>query len=280
METEQVLDLPVVFDAAEKPVEVRLASVRGERDGRWRSLTAIVETDVATAARGYFHDTPENRLEEVQGGFNTGLPVLIELALRDERLAALPPADEDLRTWLGSTAAGELWREDAWNAVQVWQEHPLDPSIGGGAIKVGYRTVFSAPRNEIDRLKRRGPVSRTVVEALIESGIPVRFADDAFEFGLGVGESAYQCRLRADDAATALSLSLSVQGDAAPGAIADVNRELPAGAFAPGEGELRYVSEIRADPALVSPGWVIETLRAAVSIMHHYAPRLLGAGSP
>ena len=288
MEAELALDLPVAFrpgpDHGGEPVEVRMTRVRGEGAERWTSVEAVVETDAGTAARladrEFFHNTPENRLEEVQGGFNADLPVMFELVLRPERLGALPPRDEDLGAWLAAADGGaELLREDAWNARLVWQEHRLDPSIGGGVIKVGYRTAFSPPRDEIDALKRRGRVTRTVVEALIENGIPVRYEDDAFKVGLEVGDRAYPCRLRPDDAAT--SLTLTVSADAAPregadGELEAVNRELPAGAFELADGELRYVHELRVDPALVSEGWVIETLRAGVSVMHHYAPRLLG----
>ncbi len=218
----------------------------------------------------------ENRLEEVQGGFNPDLPVLIELAPRTQSLP-----DADLRAAVERLVSSqELLREDAWNALQVWQEHPLDPSIGGGVIKVGYRTVFSAPRNEIDALKRRGLVTRTIVEALIENGLPVRFEPqaEAFALGLAVGDSEYACQLRPDDAATGLMLTVTAGGgarEAAHAVIDEINDELAAGAFELADGSLRYVHEIRVDEPLVSDSWVIETLRAGVSVMHHYAPRVL-----
>jgi hypothetical protein len=201
--------------------------------------------------------------------------VQIELALRPERADVLPDAEQDLRAWLGQLPAGDaLLREDSWNALQVWQEHALDPSIGGGVMKVGYRTVFSAPRNEIDALKRRGPVTRTVVEALIENGLPVHFEGEAFVLGLGVGDRAFRCLLRPDDAAIALSLTVIADG-IAQDAIDEVNGELSAGAFQQAEDGVRYVLELQVDEALVTESWVIETLRAGVSVMHHYAPRLL-----
>jgi hypothetical protein len=275
METELALDLPIAFAADGEPVAARLKRVRrGEAE-----LVAVVETDPETAsriaARGWFHDTAENRLAEVQGGFNSDLPVMIELASRTPSLL-----DTDLRAAVERLATSEeLLREDAWNALEVWQEHRLDPSIGGGVIKVGYRTVFSTPRNEIDALKRRGLVTRTIVEALIENGLPVHFEphSQAFVLGLAVGDSEYACRLRPDDEATGIMLTVTAGGDArttAHDVIDEVNAELAAGAFELADGTVRYVHEIRVDEPLVSESWVIETLRSGVSVMHHYAPRL------
>jgi hypothetical protein len=276
METELALDLPIAFVADGEPVAARLKRVRrGEAQ-----LVAVVETDPETAsriaARGWFHDTAENRLEEVQGGFNPDLPVMIELVARTPSLP-----DADLSAAVERLVSSEqLLREDAWNALEVWQEHRLDASIGGGVIKVGYRTVFSAPRNEIDALKRRGLVTRTIVEALIENGLPVHFEpqSQAFELGLAVGDSEYACQLRPDDAATGLMLTVTAGEDARTAAhdvIDEVNAEVPAGAFELADGTLRYVHEIRVDTPSVSESWVIETLRSGVSVIHHYAPRVL-----
>jgi hypothetical protein len=275
MESELALDLPIAFAADGEPVAARLKRLRrGDAE-----LVAVVETDPETAsriaARGWFHDTAENRLAEVEGGFNSDLPVMIELASRTPSLL-----DTDLRAAVERLATSEeLLREDAWNALEVWQEHRLDPSIGGGVIKVGYRTVFSAPRNEIDALKRRGLVTRTIVEALIENGLPVHFEPDsqAFVLGLAVGDSEYACRLRPDDEATGFMLTVTAGGDARAAAqdvIDEVNAELAAGAFVLAGGTVRYVHEIRVDEPLVSESWVIETLRSGVSVMHDYAPRL------
>jgi hypothetical protein len=273
METDVELDLPVAFAAGDggEPALLRLKHLHPD-DGE---LAAIVETDTQTAARGLFHDTPENRLEEVEGGFDADLPVLIDLALRPEWRESLPDPQADIDQWL---AGSELLRDDAWNARVVWQEHALPPALGGDAMKVGYCTVFSPPRNEIDRLKRRGPVTRTVVEALIENGLPVRLEAerDSFELGLGVGASEYSCRLEPDEATTGITLTVIASGNPrGRDAIAEVNHEVPAGLFEADDGALRYVHELRVDPALVSEAWVMQTLRAGVSVMHHYAPRLL-----
>ncbi|MGH2461559.1 MAG: hypothetical protein ACRDIY_22110 [Chloroflexota bacterium] len=304
MTREFVVDFPIAFvpgaDAApndREALQLRLKQARGEdHDGRWSSFGVVAETDVATAERigerGFFHDTPENRLEAVEGGFNADLPVLLDLALLPTKLERLPSPEADLPAWLsgalGATdaASPDLWREDSWNATFVWQEHHLDPSIGGGVIKVGYRTVFSPPRNEIDRLKRRGLVSRTIVEALIENGLPVRFESDleAFELGFAVGEQTYTCQVRPDDTATALSLTVIWSReipDAARARLADViaqiDDEVPVGGFEAVDDGVRYVHDIQVDQSLVSQSWVIETLRAGISVLHHYRPRLIAA---
>jgi hypothetical protein len=273
METDAELNLPLAFAAGDggEPASLRLKRLHRDDGG----LAAIVETDTETAARGLFHDTPENRLEEVEGGFDAGLPVLIDLELRPEWRNSLPDPTIDIGQWLPPS---ELLRDDAWNARVVWQEHPLPPALGGDAMRVGYRTVFSPARSEIDQLKRRGRVTRTVVEALIENGLPIRFETElgSFEVGLGVGESEYTCRLRPDEATTGIELTVIAGGGPYdPEAIAEVNGEVPAGLFEVGDGTLLYVHELQIDPALVSEAWVMETLRAGVSVMHHYASRLL-----
>jgi hypothetical protein len=259
--------MELTFAAGGAPVPARVKELRRENG----ALALVIETDTATVARDLFHDTPENRLETLEGGFNAELPVLVELELRPECRASLPSSGQDLEHWL---AASDLLREDAWNAREVWQEHPVPEALGGGAIRVGYRTVFSAPRNEIDSLKRRGPVTRTVVEAFIENGLPVRFeeARDAFEVMLGVGEREYTCWIRPDEANTGLVLTvLAPWADAGADELERANRELPAGQIEAGDEGLRYVHEIRVDPALVSQSWVIQTLRAGVSVLHHFA---------
>lgn len=273
METDVELDLPVAFAAGDggEPALLRFKHVHRDDGG----LAATVETDTQTAARGLFHDTPENRLEEVEGGFDAALPVLIDLELRPEWRASLPDTQADIGPWL---AGSELLRDDAWNARVVWQEHKLPPALGGDAMRVGYRTVFSPPRNEIDQLKRRGPVTQTIVEALVENGIPVRFEAelDSFEFRLGVGPTEYTCRLRPDEDTTGLELTVIARGTPGdPKTIAEVNGEVPAGVFEVVDCALRYVHELRVDPSLVNEAWVMETLRAGVSVMHHYASRLL-----
>ncbi len=264
MDPELEFDLPLMLACTDgEPVPVILTRVRGTT---WSDFVAVVQTDAASAARGCFHDTPENRLEELEGGFNAAMPVWIELAPRPDLVAALPDLSRTSAEQLISD--GELAREDAWNALQVWQEHPL----AGTVIKAGYRTVFSAPANDIDALKRRGRVTRTVVDALIENRLPVHFDQraQAFRVGFTVGERTYTCHLEPDDEATALSLT--VEGPPVGDAQVDaINRGLLSGAVEIVDGHLRYSLDVRADPSLVNESWVIETLRAGVSVTHHAA---------
>lgn len=293
----EALDLPVAFVSGEAAGRTAPGAIVGrvrtiqsdERDGAWSGFQLVFETDVATLgrieARGYFHDALDNRLEAVQGGFNPDLPIFLELTLRPSQLNLLPSPGGSLAPWLEAlfafeaSAGSELRGEDAWNATRVWQEHHLDPSIGDGVIMVGYRTVFSPPRDETDRLRRRGLVSRTIVEALIENGLPVRFelGPEAFELGFTVGEETYTCQIHPDDAAVALSLAVSYSDeipDAARArvdeAIARANDEVPVGAFELRDGRVRYVHQIQVDRSLVSPSWVIEAVRAGISVAHHY----------
>src|SRR5262245_51011576 len=99
--------MELTIAAGDAPVPVRLKELRRDAD----ELEAVIETDTATVARDLFHDTPGNRLETVEGGFNAELPVLMELELRPEWRGSLPGGDADLEDWL---AASDVLREDAW----------------------------------------------------------------------------------------------------------------------------------------------------------------------
>ena len=211
--------------------------------------------------RELFHDTPDQRLGEVEGGFDAALPVLIELELRPEFSAALP--ERDLETLAG--AARTRCARTPGTRARSGRSTPCPRRWAAARSRSATARVFSAPRNEIDALRRRGPVSRTIVGAFVENGLPVRFEDDAFVAGLGVAGREYTCRVRPLDDIAGLELTVIARGlHADPGRIA---RELPAGRFEAGEDGTRYIHEIRVAPDLVSEAWVIETLRAGVSVL-------------
>lgn len=291
---EQQVDLEIEIYDADLVVPARARRLTlGRAEDHWAScqiqLTIAGPAWEEAYARHFFGDRQEHRLGGEDLEFDRSLPLWCELALRPEFLSLLPPPAEGLAAVIAllshpTGAPAPLFDQDSWRATQVWQEHPLDPSIGGGALKVGYRTSWSPIRDTVDLLKRRGPVSRTMVEAFIEHGLPVHFdpAADALLVTLRAGERTYPCTVRADDAASILGVTVALNNpvpqeaeSAVTASLVQINEGLPLGRFALNGGAVRYEVRMQASGSLVSEGWVIESLRAAVSLMHQHAPDFL-----
>jgi hypothetical protein len=294
-EEAQPLDLEIGFHDADSVLlsGVRLITMSRE-DARWTSCRLQLEVAgsawEASMRDQFFGDTPENRLGGEDIEFDRALPLHIEIGLRPEYLSLLPAPDaagmSGVIAALSQSRAAEnpLFDQDAWRALQVWQEHALDPSIGGGVLKLGYRTTWSPIRDTVDMLKRRGPVSRTMVEAFIEHGLPVHFEPDADALTviLRAGERAYSCLVSANDAASALDVRVAL-GAAVPkeaesavtAAVARINEDLLLGDFTLDGGTVRYHARLEVEGPLLNEELVIQSLRAAVSLVHGYAPDLL-----
>lgn len=292
---EQPIDLEITVHGADQAVAARACRLALGRVGdRW--VSCQLQLRIAGPAwedsrdQHFFGDSQENRLGGEDLEFDRSLPLWFELALRPDFLTLFPPPAEDGLAGVvnalsrPSGAQDPLFDQDTWRATQVWQEHPLDPSIGGGVLKVGYRTTWSPVRDTVDMLKRRGVLSRALVEAFIEYGLPVHFdADaDALIVTMRAGERTYPCTVRADDAAIALEVTVALNGtvpkeagSAVHAVLARINEDLPLGRFVLDAGTLRYEARIQTSEPLVNQGLVIESLRAAVSLMHQYAPDFL-----
>ncbi len=290
----------VVFYAGGQVMPVQLCSASLEQDGaRWASCRLIISADPATGAQleqlNAFGNAPEQRLEKFEASFSDALPIMFELVLRTDLLPLIPPPAEDA---LHSDSAiiailtqrqplPQLLEESAWRVSQVWQEHRLDPSIGGGVMKIGYRTKWSTPRNEIDRLKRRGPVTKMVVEMLIENSLPVHFnaQTGAFELMLSAGDQSYISLLRPMDDAGVLNVEVELPVDMPAdeegrarcvAELAAINAEITVGAFQLQGDRVWHIHSFRLDGPFYDQSLVMEMIRAGVTLMRHNASRILG----
>lgn len=260
----------------------------------WSACHLILKTDLDTwkkaEQKDVFNNSIENRLITKEVKFNAEKPLLVEIALRPEKLGLLPsPADEmgeKVMAFLSTLPdnSPELMTENSWLALEVWQEHQLDPSIGGRIIKNGYRTVWSPPKNQIEKIKRLGPVSKTIVEAFIENNLPVRYneATETFELKLAAGSQEYACFVKGDNQEIALSIGLVLEPEVPAGTEARVldyldeaNRELAMGQFVLDNQQVWYRNTLQVSPELLNYTFVIETLLMSVTIMQHNAPDIL-----
>ncbi|WP_264789334.1 hypothetical protein [Aureispira anguillae] len=254
-------------------------------DNQWTSFKIILKTDVETnqilEEQTFFNNNVENRLDEVEGGFNTSLPVFMELTLDADNFHLLPETSVNLVDYFDnlSTGAG-LLQENSWNLLMAWQAHQLDPSIGGGTLKVGYQTSFTKPKNKIDALKRKGIVSKAVVTALIENQFPVHFNDDTqgFETKLMLENKVYATLIKPNDDAVALTIILLYEDEVKVSDKASVlqlvekaNEEITIGEFALNhKNQFSYFHHMRVSEEMVNAKWVTEMLLAGLSLMHHY----------
>lgn len=282
---------PFHSDKLSIEAELLVLYLKGDAS-HWASCHLLLKTDSTTYARleqnHFFGNFPENRLETLEISFNETLPVFFKIELRQEKLAILPPPKsgrtEDTLAAFSGKAPEDLFSEESWYVLQVWQEHPLDPSIGGGNIKVGYRTIWSPPENEIDWLKRRGNVSRTVVEAFIENGLPVHFDREieAFKLVLTVGTWEYPCYVYPGDPKSTLSVEVEfpfpIPEKVKPeiSALLDqINAEIILGCFELEVQTILYRNSIQIDRVLLNHNFILETLKVGVTMMHHNTPYIL-----
>ncbi|ABW25857.1 hypothetical protein [Acaryochloris marina] len=255
-------------------------------DENWSAVSVVLECAPVIAARGeelsWFHNRLESRLDWQNRPFLEDLPVRMEIALRPEYYPRLPCPSSDAVQRLTDLfvieppPSPELFDDAVWNAIQLWQEYPIDPSIGGGTMRVGYRTAFSMFTDEVDRLRRRGPVSRIIVDALIESGIPISWIeeDPVFTVTLYAEDRGYLCRIRPNESSSGITVSvewieqLSDAGVAKLSShIAVADTDLVFGSLTLVDGRIRLDNLTLLGPSITEET-IIETLRAAVSALN------------
>ncbi len=265
-------------------LEEVVAEVNNEH---WTSFKMVLKTDVEThqilEQETFFNNKVENRLDQVEGGFNADLPVFMELELDTDNFHLLPKTGTNLAHYFDDLSAeAGLLQENSWNLLTAWQAHQLDPSIGGGVLKVGYQTVFTQPQNKVDALKRRGIVSKAIVTALIESQFPVHFNEEVqgFETKLMLENEIYTAFIKPNDADIAIEINILTDNpinDPADTAVLELiekaNQEITVGEFAlNNNNQLHYFHYMKVSEEMVHPKWVTEMLLAGLSLMHHYHP--------
>ena len=212
--------------------------------------------------------------------------MFVQLELAPSQVNLLVPLASDDVVGLADllSHSPDLAQAASWHLLQAWQEHPLDPSIGGGVIKTGYRTVWSAPTNRIDQLKRMGPVSKTVVEALIENMWPVNFSIErqAFELSLSVGAEEYHCWIQADDVEIALTIEVGLSPVVTPPAqaalenlLSRINTDNPTGAFELTDQQIWYRYRLQVSPELLNQSFVLDSVQTALTIVYSNQPTIL-----
>lgn len=257
-----------------------------KKENRWLGWQLVLETDYAGWEKltryKFFGDSPENRLTEGEIEFRENKPVLLKIALRPELYELLPPASGTYDTMLPTAfsqaiaSRADLLNEAGWYLHQAWQEIKLDPSIGGGALLVGYRTVWSPPRNEIDKLKRQGSISKAIVEAFIENSLPVRYnaANAAFELTLVVDSRDYLLYLYPKNADDSLLLNVFLPVEVPENSaeveeqLDQLNRLATVGYFEVENQKFCYKSTLTVSPELLSDNFITEMLHATLAIVH------------
>ena len=285
---EQEINVSWTFRFGDSAVSVDLLTLMVADDTR---CALVGTTDLVTyrtiANRGYFEDSPANRLGVTEAEFSSERPLYLRLGLTEKGWTAVTEQRATahlIERFRSPSPDDPLSEGSSWRLEEAWQELRMDESIGGGLIRVGYRTVWSEPTGEVDRLRRRGPVSAAVVEALIENGLPVRYRpkSDDYEVELTVGPEAYPAHLEPLDAESGLRITVEL-GEIAPGspasdvaqAVSAVNERLLQGGFAADGGRVSFVSHIEANPDFVGAPFVFQALRAAISVAHQFRGEIL-----
>jgi hypothetical protein len=116
----------IEFTAALKIGSINLEKVVFEtKDNEWISFKMILKIDYETnrilEQHAFFNNQIENRLEEVEGGFNSSLPVFMELLLDSDNFHLLPESSADFVSYFENLSASTgLLQENIWNLLIAW----------------------------------------------------------------------------------------------------------------------------------------------------------------
>ena len=277
--------IPVAFHSDITIGNIYLQEIAYEKTkNRWDSFIMKLRVSNSTYMElekaEFFHNEPQNRLTTVEGGVNPNLDVYMEIILEKHYLHHLPPIDTNLNTYFnGVSKHSELFKEIFWDVRFVWTEIRLGAAIGGGVIKVGYKTIFSPPEDPVDLLKRRGVVSAAIVTALIENNIPVFYNNitNCFEFDLRVDHLAFKISIEPNEELVGFSLKIVYSDIRIPmikesltELMKNVNEEIYLGELSLQNEHLIYLHTICIPKELVSHQWATETLLAGVGLIYNY----------
>ncbi len=258
----------------------------------WVEVTLDLHTDYATYTRlekaQSFNNLPENRLESMDSPFTDTLPVHITVALKENCYYLLPDTQTDLAHYfMHLENEAPLLQESRWNVLSVLQQQELlEPSGNNILVQSGYRTRSTQPSDEAEALKKRGPISRAVIEAFQEQDFPVYYSDtkQAFEVDITLKKQQYKLLLAPHD--IHFTLSLTIYNDkaletehltAASQALRGINAELPLGDFSINNNHFTFFQFMKVPRAYLHRDWVNETMAVALELCQKYYSRITDA---
>jgi hypothetical protein len=234
-----------------------------------------------------FNNLPENRLESIDSPFTDTLPVYITVALKEKCHYLLPDTQTDLAVYFTDLAAdAPLLQENRWEVLSVLQQHELPEAQGGQLVQSGYRTRSSQPQDEAVQLKKRGPISRAVVEAFQEQNFPVHYSEtkQAFEVDITLDEQTYKVLLAPHDVHFTLSLTIFNQKalstehlTATSEALKSINAELALGDFSINNNYFTFFQFMKVPREYLHRDWVNETMATALQLCQQYYQRVTAA---
>lgn len=293
MSTTFSVDQPIAFLPSIDHSIIVLEQISAEktRDG-WVDLVLDLRTDYTTYTlleqRNSFNNLPENRLESMDSPFTDTLPVHLTVALKKNCHYLLPDTQTDLAAHFQELATdAPLLQEKRWEVLSVLQQEEL-PEAEGGAVLVqsGYRTRSTQPSDEAEALKKSGPVSRAVVEALQEQNFPVYYSDtkQAFEIDVALGDHNYKVLLAPHDIHFTLSLTVFHQQvletahlTAASTSLRSINAELSLGDFSINNNHFTFFQFMKVPREFLHRDWVNETMAVALELCQKYYSRITAA---
>lgn len=293
MTTTFSVDQPIAFHPPLEPGLIILEQISAEKTKEgWVDLTLDLHTDYATYTRlehnQAFNNLPENRLESMGSPFQDTLPVHIRVALKKNSHYLLPDTQTDLTSHFTNLAAeAPLLQEKRWEVLSVFQQQELPEEEGGNVVvQSGYRTHSTQLSDTAEALKKRGPISRAVVEAFQEQNFPVYYSEtkQAFEVDVTLEDNNYKLLLAPHDVHFTLSLTIYHQQPlstqhltAASEALKSINAELALGDFSINNNYFTFFQFMKVPREYLHRDWVNETMAIAFERCQQYYKKITQA---
>lgn len=272
---------PIVFDAPLDDLTLLLKEIIIADKAPLKILLEVaVPTYEKLEEQQAFHNTVENRLDDMPTPFGKDQSVYLTLEWRMEYLDSLPSINTGTAWKMAfeqASSTDPLLQEKYWNLLSAMQHHQLSESIGGGIIRSGYRTKFTKPLNKNDALRRKGPVTAAIVQGLIESYFPVDYQEEqeGFILELKAGGVVYDVLVKAQEEQTGLWIQIQPQELLNAKQMEQFQQELEAinaqnllGNFHLDGESLVYEQQRNVPEETIHYKWVQESLLTAVSLVH------------
>lgn len=277
---------PLVFDAPLDSLTLLLKEIIVTEDAPLKLLLEVsITTYKKLEQQRAFHNAPKDRLDNMEIPFEAGKPIYLMLQWRADKQDLFPSAATNWKTYFENAPSTDpLLQEKHWNLLSAMQHEPVPESLGGGFSRRGYRTKFTQPLNKNDELRRKGPVTTAIVQALIESYFSIDFQEDqqAFVLELKAGEQGYKVQIKAQEETTGLWLQIqpvtpltTAQRQQATAQLDTINALQTLGEFQVEGEQLVYEQQMSIPAEAVHYKWVQESLLTAVSLVHQQYRTLL-----